>query len=85
MFVQRRISPGKLRAAREAAGYGVIADMLAELRSRHSTIIGRSTYWRWEDTTKPGLTLFDWNYFEMVCDVLGVKPEDISDPIEDEK
>lgn len=80
MFVHQRLSPEKLRAARLAAGFTEVIGLLRALEKRHGSSISRAAYWRWEDSSKPGLTTFDYNHFMSVCDALKVKPKAVTDP-----
>lgn len=68
-----QLVPQKLRAAREKAG------------QRNKTAVAAAAGLSWPGYNKLETggpkTRFDYNAFVRICDYLGVKPEDISEPI----
>ncbi|WP_407543812.1 hypothetical protein Q0M94_28430 (plasmid) [Deinococcus radiomollis] len=80
MFVQRRMAPKKLRAARLAAGFTSINSVIVASELDGKPQIHRATYTRWEGA--PGLASFDYNNFCFICHLFSVTPEQITDPID---
>jgi len=72
MTERRQIDPNALMAARKKAGNG----------SKTAAAAAAGLTWHgyrlWEK--KRGLTNFNWNAFQNLCDYLGVKPEEITIP-----
>lgn len=76
LLTRRVISPAKLKAAREAAGWRNITALAKKL------CIDRTAYMRWEDEKAPALSYADFVGMQNALILFGVKYEDVSDPVE---